>query len=124
MLPDKLMTKVIYMVEPLHLKGAPVTAEVINSVVKGFIITNDRSLLIENGSYISLSHQWGRNAMYRMEQEGKKMCRWKTTMYRMEQEGTKMCRWKATMYRMEQEGKKMCRWKATTTKKYLSLLVY
>ena len=69
MLPDELIS----MVESLHLKGAPVTAEVINNVAKGFIIANDRSLLIENGGYISLSHQWGHNVLYRMEQEGKKM---------------------------------------------------
>ena len=67
LLPDKLMTKVISMVEALGLKGAPVTAKVINSVAKGFIITNDRSLLIENGGYISLSHQWGRDVLYWME---------------------------------------------------------
>ena len=79
MLPDTLLTKVIYMVEVLRLKGASVTGEVINSVAKGFIIANDRSLLIENGGYISLSHQCGHNVLYRMEQEGKKMCRRKAT---------------------------------------------
>ena len=67
LLPDKLMTKVISMVEASGLKGAPVTAKVINSVAKGFIITNDRSLLIENGGYIPLSHQWGRDVLYWME---------------------------------------------------------
>ena len=67
------------MVKTLHLNGAPVTAGVINSVAEGFIITNDRSLLIKNGGYISLSHQWRRNVLYRMEQEGKKMCRRKAT---------------------------------------------
>ena len=75
MLPDELMTKVISMAEALRLKGAPVTAEVINSFAKGFIVAKDRSLLIENGGYISLSHQWGRNVLYRMKQEDKKMCR-------------------------------------------------
>ena len=35
------MTKVISMVKALRLKRAPVTAEVINSVAKGFIIAND-----------------------------------------------------------------------------------
>ena len=73
------MNKVIAMVEALRLKGAPVTAEVISSVAKGLIIANDRSLLIENGGYISISHQWGRNVLYWMEQEGKKMCRRKAT---------------------------------------------
>ena len=67
------------MVKTLHLNGAPVTAGVINSVAEGFIITNVRSLLIKNGGYISLSHQWRRNVLYRMEQEGKKMCRRKAT---------------------------------------------
>ena len=75
LLPDELMTKVTSMVEASRLKGAPVTAEVISSIAKGFIIANDRSLLIENEGYISLSHQWGHNVLYRMEQEGKKMCR-------------------------------------------------
>ena len=68
MLPDELITKVISMVEVLPLKGAPVTAEVINSVAKGFISAKDRSLLIENGVYILLSHEWGRNVLYRIEQ--------------------------------------------------------
>ena len=71
LLPDELMTKVISMVKALHLKGAPVIAEVINLVAKGFIITSDWSLLIENGGYISLSNQWSRNVLYTMEQEGK-----------------------------------------------------
>ena len=59
MLLDELMTKVISLVEALRLKGVPVNAEVINSVAQGLIIVNDRSLLIENGGLISLSHQWG-----------------------------------------------------------------
>ena len=63
------------MVETLCLKGAPVTAEVIISVAKGFIIANDWSLVIEHGGYISLSHQWGRNVLHRMEEEDKKMYR-------------------------------------------------
>ena len=41
MLPDELMTKVMSMVEALRLKGPPVDAEVINSVARGFIISND-----------------------------------------------------------------------------------
>ena len=64
------------MVKALRLKGAPVTAEVIISAAKGFIIAKDQSLLI---GYISLSHQWDRNVLYKMEQEGRKMCRRKAT---------------------------------------------
>ena len=67
------MTKIISMVEPLHLKG------VINSVAKSFIITNDLSLLIKNGCYIALNHKWGHKVLYMMEQEDKKMYGWKAT---------------------------------------------
>ena len=67
------------MVESLRLKGAWITVECINSAFKGFIVANDRSLLMENGGYISLSHQWGRNVLYRMEQKGNKMSRKKTS---------------------------------------------
>ena len=42
-------------------------------------MANDRSLLVENGGYISLSYQWGLNVLYKMEKEGKKMCRRKAT---------------------------------------------
>ena len=73
------MDKVIEMVEALRLKGAPVTGEVINSVAKGIIVANDRSILLEHGGYLSLDITWGRNVLYRMEKEGKKMCRRKAT---------------------------------------------
>ena len=73
------MEKTISTVEGLRLKGAPVTAAVINSVAKGFIEANDSSILMENGGYFSLNEQWGRNVLYRMEKENKKMCRRKAT---------------------------------------------
>ena len=38
---------------------------------------------LENGGYLSISHQWGRNVLYRMEKEGKKMCRHKATTEKM-----------------------------------------
>ena len=41
LLPDELMKKVFSMMKTLHSKGAPVTAEIINSVAKGFIIPSD-----------------------------------------------------------------------------------
>ena len=63
------------MVEALRLKGAPVTASVINSIAKGVVIANDRSILIEHGGYLSFNSDWGKNVLYRMEKEGKKMTR-------------------------------------------------
>ena len=63
----------------IPLKGAPVTTQVNNSVARRIVEANDRSILIENGGYLTLNQQWGRNVLYRMEKEGKKMCRRKAT---------------------------------------------
>ena len=54
LLPEELMKKAIETVNALRLKGAPVSAPVINSVAKGIILANDSSLLTENGGPISL----------------------------------------------------------------------
>ena len=79
LMPEDLMKKTITLVEALRLKGAPVTASVINSIAKGVVIANDRSILIEYGGYLSLNSDWGKNVLYRMEKEGKKMTRrWAT----------------------------------------------
>ena len=69
------MKKTIETVNALRLKGAPVSASVINSVAKGIILANDSSLLTENGGPISLSNDWARNILYRMDKEGRKMTR-------------------------------------------------
>lgn len=55
------------------LKGAPVTAAVINAIAKGIVMTNDRTIFVEHGGYLSLSYDWVRNVLYRMEREGMKM---------------------------------------------------
>ena len=74
-MPEDLMKETITLVEALRLKGAPVTASVINSIAKGVVIANDHSILIEYGGYLSLNSEWGKNVLYRMEKEGKKMTR-------------------------------------------------
>ena len=73
LLPDDLMKKTIEMVQSLRLNGAPVTAAVINGIAKEIVIANDRTLLAEHGGYLSLSYDWGRNVLCRMQREGKKM---------------------------------------------------
>ena len=75
LLPEELMKKTIEAVNALRLKGAPVSASVINSVDKGIILANDSSLLTENGGPISLSNDWARNILYCMDKEGRKMTR-------------------------------------------------
>ena len=73
LLPDNLMKKTIETIQAQLLKGALVTAAVINAIAKGIVTANDRTILVEHGGYLSLSHDWGRNVLYRMEREGKKM---------------------------------------------------
>ena len=80
LMPEDLIKKPIdMMISNLRLKGAPVTAAIINSVAKGIIKANDRPILVENGGYLCLNHQWGRNLLYRLVKDGKKMGRRKAT---------------------------------------------
>ena len=79
LLPEEIMTKTINLVKALRLKGASITSQVINSVPRGIIEANDRSILIENGGYLTLNHQWDRNVLYRIARDGKKMTRRKGT---------------------------------------------
>ena len=42
-------------IQALRLKGAPVTALVINTIAKIIVMTNDRTILDEHSGYLSLS---------------------------------------------------------------------
>ena len=59
------------MIQALRLNGAPVTAPVINTFVKGMVMAIDCTILVEHGT--SLSYDWVRNVLYSMEREGTKM---------------------------------------------------
>ena len=59
------------MLQALRLNGAPVTAPVINTFVKGMVMAIDSTILVEHG--MSLSYDWVRNVLYSMEREGTKM---------------------------------------------------
>ena len=69
--PDDVMTKTIETIQALQLKGAPATAPVINAIVKGIVMTNDRTILVEHGGYQSLSYDWGRNVLCNMERKSR-----------------------------------------------------
>ena len=83
LLPDDLMKKTIETVSALRLRGAPVSTSVINAVAKGIVLANDRSLLCENGGYISLNADWARQILYRMDASGRKMSRRMATTARI-----------------------------------------
>ena len=61
------------MIQAPQLKGALVTASVINAIAKGIVMANDLTILIEHGGYLSLTYDWDRNVLFRMEREGKEM---------------------------------------------------
>ena len=67
------------MVEALRLKEEPVTASIINSIAKGNVAYNDRSILIEHWGYPSLNSDWRKNVLYRMERDGRNMTRKRDT---------------------------------------------
>ena len=45
----------------------------VNAIAKGIVMANDHTILVEHGGYLSLSYDWGRKVLYRMEREGKKV---------------------------------------------------
>ena len=75
LLPETLMKKTIDTISALRLRGAPVTSSVINAVAKGIVQANDRTQLVENGSHLSLSNDWARKVLYRMDTLGRKIIR-------------------------------------------------
>ena len=61
LLPDDLMKKTIETIQALRLKGAPVTAAVINAIAKGIVMANERTILVEHGEEMS-STAWKEKA--------------------------------------------------------------
>ena len=61
------------------MKGAPISRRVIASITGGVVVANDRSILVENGGYLSINSDFGRNVLYRMEKDGNKMVQRKGT---------------------------------------------
>ena len=67
------MKKVLDTISALRLRGAPVSASVIRAVARGVILSNDRSLLVEDGGYIDLNLDWSRQVLYRFNTLGRTM---------------------------------------------------
>ena len=74
-LPEYIMKKTLDTVDALRLKGAPVSSTVVNAVAKGIVMANDGSILAEYGGYLTLSNDWARKILYKMETLGRKMTR-------------------------------------------------
>ena len=59
----------------MRLRGAPLSANVINAIAKGIVVANDRCLLVENGGHLCLSKQWACNISNEIMRTEKKMVR-------------------------------------------------
>ena len=70
-----LLETTIDTISALRLRGAPVSSSVINAVAKGIVQADDRRLLVKNGDHLSLSNDWARKVLYRMDTLGRKMTR-------------------------------------------------
>ena len=65
-----LLETTIDTISALRLRGAPVSSSVINAVAKGIVQADDRRLLVKNGDHLSLSNDWARKILYRMDTLG------------------------------------------------------
>ena len=83
LLPETLMKKTIDTISALRLRGAPVISSLINAVAKGIVQANDRTMLVENSGHLSLSNDWARKVLYRMNTLEHKMTRQSATTARI-----------------------------------------
>ena len=72
---QKLMKKTIDTISALRLRGTPVISSLINAVAKGIVQANGRTMLDENSGHLSLSNDWARKVLYRMNTLEHKMTR-------------------------------------------------
>ena len=75
LLPETLLKKTIHTITALRLRRAPVTFSVINAVAKEIVQVNDKTQLVENGGHLSLSNDWERKVLHRMDTLVRKMTR-------------------------------------------------
>ena len=61
LLHDDFMKRTIDAITGLQIRGAPVSAAIINSVAKGNVIVNDHFILVEISGYTRVNHQLGRS---------------------------------------------------------------
>ena len=52
------MKKAIERIKTLHLKGAPISYNVINAIAKGIVVANDRTMLVEHGGHFKFTDNW------------------------------------------------------------------
>ena len=57
----------------LHLKGAPISYNVINSIAKRLVVANDRTMLVEHGEHLKFTDNWAKNILNKVQRSEKKM---------------------------------------------------
>ena len=51
---------VLNIFKALRLKGAPISYNVINSIAKGIVVANDRTMLVEHGEQLKFTDNWAK----------------------------------------------------------------
>ena len=64
---------VLNIFKALRLKGAPISYNVINSIAKGIVVANDRTMLVEHGEQLKFTDNWAKNVLNEVQRSEKKM---------------------------------------------------
>ena len=73
------MKKAIRTMKALHLKGAPISYNVINANAKGIVVSNDSTMLVEQEGHLKFTDNWARNVLSEVQRSEKKMVKRITT---------------------------------------------
>ena len=73
LLLEEIMNKTIKTINILRLKGAPISYNVSNTIAKGIVVGNDRTMLVEHGGYLQFTDNWARNVLTEVQCSETKM---------------------------------------------------
>ena len=73
LLPEEIMKKTIKTIKVLRLKGAPISYNVIDAIVKSIVVANDRTMLVEHGGFLQFTDNWARNVLNEVQRSETKM---------------------------------------------------
>ena len=73
-LHEEIMKKTIQTIKALHLKGTPISYNVINAIAiaKGIVVENYRIMLVEHRGHLKFTNIWARNVLNKIQQSEEK----------------------------------------------------
>ena len=67
------MKKAIQTIKALRLKDVPISYNVINTIAKGIVVANDKTMLVEQVRHLKFTDNWARNVLNEVHQSEKKI---------------------------------------------------